>query len=121
MGGGEDKAQGQGQTEVGVKQHPKGGGFAGQAQFRSHSVDIREPVKDFKLGKKQVHTSQNFRVGRESRGYVPLSSSEENSQTLGRGGTTQRLPSEVVLESRQETTPEPLGCVCPIMHCQRGE
>ena len=52
VGGGEDKAQGLGQTEVGVKQHPEGGGFAGQAQFRSHSVDIREPVKDFKLGKK---------------------------------------------------------------------
>ena len=52
VGGGEDKAQGLGQTEVGVKQHPEGGGFAGQAQFRSHSVGIREPVKDFKLGKK---------------------------------------------------------------------
>lgn len=35
-----------------MKQRPKGGGFAGQAQFRSHSVDIRETVKDFKLGKK---------------------------------------------------------------------
>lgn len=52
LGGGEDKAQGQGQAEVGVKQRPEGGGFAGRAQFRSHSVDIREPVKDFKLGKK---------------------------------------------------------------------
>lgn len=68
-----------------------------------------------------MHTPPNFKVGRESRGYVPLSSSEENSQILGREGTSQRLPDEVVLESRQETTPEPLGCACPIMHCQRGE
>lgn len=50
--GGKDKAQGKGQAEVGMKQGPEGGGFAGQAQFRSHSVDIREPVKDFKLGNK---------------------------------------------------------------------
>ena len=44
-----------------------------------------------------MHTSPNFRVGRESRGCVPLFSSEENSQTLGRVGTSQRLPDEVVL------------------------
>ena len=48
----QDRGRGQGQAEVGVKQRPEGGGFAGRAQFRSHSVDIREPVKDFKLGKK---------------------------------------------------------------------
>lgn len=34
-----------------MKQGSEGGGSAGQVQFRSHSVDIREPLKDFKLRK----------------------------------------------------------------------
>lgn len=91
--------------DVGMKQRSEGGGFAGHAHFRSHSVDIREPLKDFKLGKTQVRTSQNFRAARDSRGCVPLFASEENSQSLEREGTCQRLPSEVVVESRPKTDP----------------
>lgn len=80
--GGNNKPKGRGMQRCWDEAGSEGGGFAGHAHFRSHSVDIREPLKDFKLGKTQVHTSQNFRAGRDSRGCVPLFASEENIQSL---------------------------------------